>query len=97
MRHEAGELRATPEPPVVGLDVARSLDRDESVAAVSQGSRLHSLTTWRVRDLVETSRRAIEVADEAERAWLATSYVPGEVRLARRVLLVVDAPGVGSA
>lgn len=68
-RHEAGAGFVASPPPVVALDVARSLDRDESVAAVVQGARVLSLTAWRVRDLVATASRFLLVADRARAEW----------------------------
>lgn len=59
--------------PVVALDVARSVDRDESVAAVVQGPRVHSLHAWRVRDLVLTAERFLHVTDRARLEWFAST------------------------
>ena len=72
-RHEAGPGLVNYPLPVVALDVARSLDRDESVAAVVQGPRVHALATWRVRDLVETTTRFLTVVDRARMEWYATT------------------------
>lgn len=55
--------------PVIALDVARSLERDESVVAVAQGSRLHALHAWRSRDLVDTASRFLVLADRARFEW----------------------------
>jgi hypothetical protein len=100
-RGDAGGLRPDPlDSPVVGLDVARSLDRDESVAAVSQGARLHKLVSWRSRDLVDTADRAIRVAADAWREWQLTMHGNmDDVRclaLTRVLGIIVDAPGIGS-
>lgn len=66
-RHARGGLILHPLP-VVALDVARSLDRDESVAAVAQLTRLHALHTWRSRDLVDTADRFLVVAEQTRMA-----------------------------
>jgi hypothetical protein len=69
LRHEAGGA-FTPYPhPVIALDVARSLDRDESVAAVVQGPRVHALHAWRLRDLVATAERVLLIADRTRCEW----------------------------
>jgi hypothetical protein len=95
---EQAGLRAIDAAPVVGLDVARSLGRDESVAAVSQRARLHKLVAWRSRDLVSTADRAIGIAADTWREWQCLSHLPSElpVDIVRPVLIIVDAPGVGS-
>jgi hypothetical protein len=93
-----GGLRPTPRGPVVGLDVARSEARDESCAAVAQGARIHSLATWRVRDLVATTNRAIAVAKAAWREWMLTAHSPDELSSITTppVPLFIDASGIGS-
>ena len=81
--------------PVIGLDVARSLERDESVAAVVQQTRVHRLVAWRSRDLVDTADRAIKVAAEAYREWWSLSNsIPAPDTQAAHI--VIDAPGIGS-
>jgi phage terminase large subunit len=65
VRWENEPNRLTSSPLVFFLDVARSLNRDESVAGVAQGERLHSLTAWRARDLVETSAKYLAIVDRA--------------------------------
>jgi phage terminase large subunit len=88
------------EAPCVGLDVARSFDRDESVAAVTQGARLHRLVTWRSRNLVETADRAITVAIEARDEWILASASASPYallgRFERQCALHIDSPGIGS-
>jgi hypothetical protein len=98
LRWEQGGLRPTTRGPVVGLDVARSLDRDESVAAVAQGTRLHRLVAWHSRDLTDTADRAIRVAREAWIEWQRLSHGADELSTitAPPVPILVDAPGVGS-
>jgi hypothetical protein len=59
--------------PVVALDVARSLDRDESVASVAQGARLHEVHAWRSRDLVDTTDRFLSIVDTARLTWHGAS------------------------
>jgi len=85
--------------PVVALDVARSLERDESVAAVVQRSRLHRLVTWRSRNLVETADRAIRVAGDAWHEWQGRNARFGyadPLMIPNPCPLIIDAPGVGS-
>ena len=96
-RWEKGGLRGE-SAPCVGLDVARSFDRDESVAAVTQGARLHRLVTWRSRNLVETAERVLAVAREAREEWILASASPYELLKLNppQCALHVDAPGVGS-
>lgn len=96
-RWAKGSLRGEAAP-CVGLDVARSLDRDESVAAVTQGARLHRLVTWRSRNLVETAERAITIAREAREEWILASASPYDLLRLNppQCPLHVDAPGVGS-
>ena len=55
--------------PVLTLDVARSVARDESMAALTQGSAVHSLSGWRVRDLTVTTDRFLRVAARSRLAW----------------------------
>ncbi len=75
-RHEAGDGQLKPYPlPVAALDVARSWDRDFSVAAIAQGARLDSLTAWRSRDLVDTAARFTLLADrERLSLWARTRH-----------------------
>jgi hypothetical protein len=84
--------------PVLALDVARSIDRDENVAAIAQGPRLHGFHAWHSRNLIFTADNFVEIADATEREWLGRSWSPAEVEMhTRRALpLVVDAPGIGS-
>jgi hypothetical protein len=87
-RHANLVFTARPQP-VVGLDVARSLDRDASVAAVVQGSSVHALVAWRSRDLVDTAERVAHVADRAVIDWgasLAGSRVAAPADVGRGAL-----------
>jgi hypothetical protein len=68
-RHDAGVPFVAAPLPVLALDVARSVDRDESVASIVQGSAVHALHAWRSRDLVKTAARFAHVADRARLAW----------------------------
>jgi phage terminase large subunit len=68
-RHDAGVRFLRWPPPVVALDVARSLERDESAAAAAQGKTVHRLYTWRSRDLVDTAGRFRTIADRTRLAW----------------------------
>lgn len=68
-RHEAGVAFVAYPHPVLALDVARSLDRDESVAAVVQGTCVHALHAWRSRDLVATAERFLTIADRTRSEW----------------------------
>lgn len=70
-RHDAGRKFIAYPLPALALDVARSWERDESVAALAQGPVLHSLTAWRSRDLVDTSGRFLSVVDRARLDWFA--------------------------
>ncbi len=73
-RHEAGEGLDPNLDIVVALDVARSWHRDESVAAIAQGTRLHSLTAWRSRDLVDTAARFTLLADRTRLTLYAARH-----------------------
>jgi hypothetical protein len=55
--------------PVLALDVARSLEGDESVAAVAQSARVHGVFAWRSRNLVDTAGRFLMIADRTRAAW----------------------------
>ena len=70
-RHAAGVAMQRDPVPVVALDVARSLDRDESVCALVQGPRVLGLEAWRSRDLVATAGRFLAIGDRARLAWYA--------------------------
>jgi hypothetical protein len=74
-RHEAlgdGAWWPDAEPaPAAALDVARSIDRDESVMAGAQGDRILSLHAWRSRDLVQTTTRFLWLADHLRLRWHA--------------------------
>lgn len=72
-RHDAGVAFTAAPQPVCSLDVARSVDRDESVAAVCQGSTVRELVAWRVRDLVATAEKFTHVADRARLDWYAAT------------------------
>lgn len=111
LRHDQG-VRFTPFPiPVVALDVARSIDRDESVAAIAQDATLHALHAWRSRDLVATASRFLDVADRARAEWFLSrtnkrldpnagdgNHLDKWLNLmgAPKLPLHIDAPGVGS-
>jgi hypothetical protein len=111
-RHEtAGPALSRWPLPMIGLDVARSTARDESVAAIVQGSRVHELHAWRSRDLVETSNRFLRVAADARLQWYADGRaIEKENRVVQdpvaldtwldsqgvpQFKLIVDSPGVG--
>ncbi len=69
-RHDAGaHLVGSSAFPVLALDVARSLDRDESVAGIARGPAVLSLESWRVRDLTVTADRFLAVAGRARTRW----------------------------
>jgi phage terminase large subunit len=72
-RHDAGVAFTALPLPVLALDVARSVDRDESVAAIVQGTAVHALHAWRSRDLVVTADRFAQIADRSRLAWLAAT------------------------
>jgi hypothetical protein len=72
-RHEAGvALKGWPVP-LVALDVARSHERDESVAALVQGTVVHRLWPWRVRDLTVTADKVLELTERARLEWYLSS------------------------
>lgn len=102
-RHHATYLESPP--PVAALDVARSYDRDESVAAIAQGPRVIGLHTWRLRDLVATTERFLGVVDREHEKWSAMRLRHGLALYPSRgasfttsppFALLVDAPGIGS-
>lgn len=69
LRHDSGAgFRAGPVP-VLALDVARSVDRDESVAGLVQGQTVISLHSWRVRDLTVTADRFLALAGRMRLDW----------------------------
>ncbi len=110
VRHEAGVVLQRYPLPVLALDVARSLDRDESVAAVAQGSVVLRIHAWRSRDLVDTATRFLMVTDRLRTEWYANGRPVGETETSRDpdklalwlqltgvpdFPMHVDSPGVG--
>jgi phage terminase large subunit len=94
--------------PTAALDVARSLERDQSVAALAQGPRVLALEAWRSRDLVDTTNRFLDFVDRARAEWMhiftgePVTVRNGEAlaeclraRSAPEFGLTVDAPGIG--
>ena len=68
-RHAAGVALQPAPLPVLALDPARSLDRDESVCALAQGASVLALDAWHSRDLVATAGQFLAIGDRARLAW----------------------------
>jgi len=81
-------------PVIVGVDVARSLGGDETVAVVRRGGHVETIHAWRGADLMESTGKVVQIAQGA-------GLRPGRVRAngldARpsKGVLAVDEIGVG--